>query len=105
MHSLRIDNETGDVYLSGPVPTDTKVVEVELVATDGGGKSSTAKLHLTIRDEFPEAPRFDSHVYNATIVENRDRFQPPVRVRVSTTSCCRRNHLSYAQIISNVESL
>lgn len=58
--------------------------EVELVVTDGGGKSTTAKLVVNFDNEFSVGPKFDSHIYNATVYDNRSTFNnAPIRVRVS----------------------
>ena len=82
--SVRIDGESGIVYLVSQPRGDSNIrYEVELVATDGGGKSTTATLVINFKKEFPNAPKFDSHIYNATVYENRTRFNnEPVRVRV-----------------------
>lgn len=82
--SVRIDGETGVISLLSQPPGDSNIrYEVELVATDGGGKSTTATLVVNFKKEFPNAPKFDSHIYNATVYENRTRFNnEPVRVRV-----------------------
>ena len=82
--SVRIDGENGIVYLVSQPRGDSNIrYEVELVATDGGGKSTTATLVINFKKEFPKAPKFDSHIYNATVYENRTRFNnEPVRVRV-----------------------
>ena len=82
--SVRINGESGIVYLVSQPRGDSNIrYEVELVATDGGGKSTTATLVINFKKEFPNAPKFDSHIYNATVYENRTRFNnEPVRVRV-----------------------
>lgn len=84
---MRIDNATGVVYLDGAVPQPEDEAyrtgtEVQVVAIDGGGRSSQVTLKITIQDEFPEAPQFESHIYNATVIENRDFFQSPLIVKV-----------------------
>lgn len=80
---VSIDPRTGVVTLIDDVPQGLDSLEIELVATDGGGRSSTSTLKITLKDEFPEAPQFDSHIYNATVIENRDVFQESVTVHVS----------------------
>ncbi|XP_067930437.1 cadherin-87A-like [Watersipora subatra] len=84
---VRIDNETGSIYLvSDPSENAGARFEFELLVTDGGGRFSTAVFVVNFDSEFPYGPRFDSHIYNASVYENRTMFlEQPVRVRATSS--------------------
>lgn len=86
LNRVRIDKDSGTVYLTSHPRDDMDATyQVELIVTDGGGKSTTSQLVLSFTNEFPQRPTFDSHIYNATVYENRANFNnEPVIVTVSS---------------------
>ena len=83
---IRIGSDSGIVYLvSQPSEYAPSRYEFEMIVTDGGGLSTTATLIVIFYAEFAVGPVFDSHIYNATVYENRTELVEPLRVRVSQT--------------------
>ena len=56
---------------------------LQLKVTDGGGKSSTADLHVKLLDINDEAPRFAQGIYQANISESAQRGAIVTRVTAS----------------------
>ncbi|XP_047219346.1 neural-cadherin-like [Girardinichthys multiradiatus] len=74
---LRVNPLTGWVYVNQPISQRTYITR-EIVATDGGNRSSSVELAVTITNVKNQPPQWEKDTYSVVIPENTVRDTPIV---------------------------
>uniref|UniRef100_A0A3Q2PU85 Si:ch211-186j3.6 n=1 Tax=Fundulus heteroclitus TaxID=8078 RepID=A0A3Q2PU85_FUNHE len=74
---LRVNPLTGWVYVNQPISQRTYITR-EIVATDGGNRSSSVELAVTITNVKNQPPQWQNDTYSVVIPENTVRDTPIV---------------------------
>ncbi|KAJ8247352.1 hypothetical protein GJAV_G00245390 [Gymnothorax javanicus] len=77
---LRVNPVTGWVYVNQPISQRSHISR-EIVATDGGNRSSTVELSVTITNVKNQPPQWERDSYNVVIPENTMRDTPIVTIK------------------------
>ncbi|KAJ8338649.1 hypothetical protein SKAU_G00354350 [Synaphobranchus kaupii] len=77
---LRVNPVTGWVYVNQPISQRSYITR-EIVATDGGNRSSSVELSVTITDVKNQPPQWERDSYEVVIPENTMRDTPIVTIK------------------------
>ncbi|KAM7406563.1 hypothetical protein PAMP_000934 [Pampus punctatissimus] len=80
---LRVNPMTGWVFVNQPISQRTYITR-EIVATDGGNRSSSVELAVTITNVKNQPPQWDKDSYNVVIPENTVRDTPIVTIKATS---------------------
>ncbi|KAG5849366.1 hypothetical protein ANANG_G00109570 [Anguilla anguilla] len=77
---LRVNPVTGWVYVNQPISQRSHITR-EIVATDGGNRSSSVELSVTITNVKNQPPQWERDSYGVVIPENTMRDTPIVTIK------------------------
>ncbi|XP_036399302.1 neural-cadherin-like [Megalops cyprinoides] len=77
---LRVNPVTGWVYVNQPISQRSYITR-EIVATDGGNRSSSVELAVTITNVKNQPPQWERDSYDVVIPENTMRDTPIVTIK------------------------
>ncbi|XP_071890555.1 neural-cadherin isoform X2 [Anas platyrhynchos] len=80
---FQINPSTGWVYVNRPISQAT-CISCYVVATDGGNRSSTVELTVTITSSLSQPPRWERSKYWVTIPENTTRDTRVVTIKATS---------------------
>ncbi|XP_019740005.1 neural-cadherin [Hippocampus comes] len=80
---LRVNPLTGWVYVNQPISQRTYITR-EIVATDGGNRSSSVELAVTITNVKNQPPQWEKESYAVVIPENTVRDTPIVTIKATS---------------------
>ncbi|KAJ7403125.1 hypothetical protein BTVI_80547 [Pitangus sulphuratus] len=80
---FQINPSTGWVYVNCPLPQTTRISRY-IVATDGGNRSSTVELTVTVTNALSQPPRWEQNRYWVTIPENTIRDTKIVTIKATS---------------------
>ncbi|CAL8374879.1 unnamed protein product [Arctogadus glacialis] len=80
---LRVQPLTGWVYVNQPISQRTYITR-EVVATDGGNRSTSVELAVTITNVKNQPPRWESPSYSVVVPENTARDTPIVTIKATS---------------------
>uniref|UniRef100_A0A671U276 Si:ch211-186j3.6 n=1 Tax=Sparus aurata TaxID=8175 RepID=A0A671U276_SPAAU len=80
---LRVNPLTGWVYVNQPISQRTFITR-EIVATDGGNRSSSVELSVTITNVKNQPPQWEKDSYSVVIQENTVRDTPIVTIKATS---------------------
>uniref|UniRef100_A0A3B4GHX1 Neural-cadherin-like n=1 Tax=Pundamilia nyererei TaxID=303518 RepID=A0A3B4GHX1_9CICH len=80
---LRVNPLTGWVYVNQPISQRTYITR-DIVATDGGNRSSSVELAVTITNVKNQPPQWEKDNYNVVIPENTVRDTPIVTIKATS---------------------
>ncbi|XP_036440182.1 neural-cadherin [Colossoma macropomum] len=80
---LRVNPVTGWVYVNQPISQRTYITR-EIIATDGGNRSSSVELAVTITNVKNQPPQWEKDSYEVVIPENTVRDTPIVTVKATS---------------------
>uniref|UniRef100_A0A3Q2PUG4 Si:ch211-186j3.6 n=1 Tax=Fundulus heteroclitus TaxID=8078 RepID=A0A3Q2PUG4_FUNHE len=80
---LRVNPLTGWVYVNQPISQRTYITR-EIVATDGGNRSSSVELAVTITNVKNQPPQWQNDTYSVVIPENTVRDTPIVTIKATS---------------------
>ncbi|KAM4744534.1 neural-cadherin isoform 2-T2 [Anableps anableps] len=80
---LRVNLLTGWVYVNQPISQRTYITR-EIVATDGGNRSSSVELAVTITNVKNQPPQWEKDTYSVVIPENTVRDTPIVTIKATS---------------------
>ncbi|NXC80422.1 CADN protein, partial [Cercotrichas coryphoeus] len=80
---FQINPSTGWVYVNCPLPQPTRISRY-IVATDGGNRSSTVELTVTVTSALSQPPRWEQSTYWVTIPENTARDTSLVTIKATS---------------------
>uniref|UniRef100_A0A4W6FY89 Si:ch211-186j3.6 n=1 Tax=Lates calcarifer TaxID=8187 RepID=A0A4W6FY89_LATCA len=80
---LRVNPLTGWVYVNQPISQRTYITR-EIVATDGGNRSSSVELAVTITNVKNQPPQWEKDSYSVVIPENTVRDTPIVTIKATS---------------------
>ncbi|XP_077376416.1 neural-cadherin isoform X1 [Festucalex cinctus] len=80
---LRVNPLTGWVYVNQPISQRTYISR-EIVATDGGNRSSSVELAVTITNVKNQPPQWEKESYAVVIPENTVRDTPVVTIKATS---------------------
>ncbi|XP_037102848.1 neural-cadherin [Syngnathus acus] len=80
---LRVNPLTGWVYVNQPISQRTYITR-EIVATDGGNRSSSVELAVTITNVKNQPPQWEKESYAVVIPENTVRDTPVVTIKATS---------------------
>uniref|UniRef100_A0A8B9VJF9 Neural-cadherin n=1 Tax=Anas zonorhyncha TaxID=75864 RepID=A0A8B9VJF9_9AVES len=80
---FQINPSTGWVYVNRPISQATRI-SCYVVATDGGNRSSTVELTVTITSALSQLPRWERSRYWVTIPENTTRDTRVVTIKATS---------------------
>ncbi|TNN58401.1 Neural-cadherin [Liparis tanakae] len=80
---LRVNPLTGWVYVNQPISQRTYITR-EIVATDGGNRSSSVELSVTITNVKNQPPQWDKDSYSMVIPENTVRDTAIVTIKATS---------------------
>ncbi|KAF6739206.1 Neural-cadherin, partial [Oryzias melastigma] len=80
---LRVNPLTGWVYVNQPISQRTYITR-EIVATDGGNRSSSVELSVTITNVKNQPPQWENDTYSVVIPENTVRDTPIVTIKATS---------------------
>uniref|UniRef100_A0AAQ5YDQ5 Uncharacterized protein n=1 Tax=Amphiprion ocellaris TaxID=80972 RepID=A0AAQ5YDQ5_AMPOC len=80
---LRVNPMTGWVYVNQPISQRTYITR-EIVATDGGNRSSSVELAVTITNVKNQPPQWEKDSYSVVIPENTVRDTPIVTIKATS---------------------
>ncbi|XP_060892631.1 neural-cadherin-like [Labrus mixtus] len=92
---LRVNPVTGWVYVNQPISQRTYITR-EIIATDGGNRSTAVELSVTITNVKNQPPEWDKESYSVVIPENTARDTPIVTIRATS-------HLGDPRVTYNLE--
>uniref|UniRef100_A0A8C9S0B3 Si:ch211-186j3.6 n=1 Tax=Scleropages formosus TaxID=113540 RepID=A0A8C9S0B3_SCLFO len=78
---LRVNPVTGWVYVNQPI---SQVRHILIIATDGGNRSSTVELAVTITNVKNQPPQWEKESYEVVIPENTMRDTPIVTIKATS---------------------
>ncbi|KAG7473620.1 hypothetical protein MATL_G00097750 [Megalops atlanticus] len=77
---FRVNPVTGWVYVNQPISQRSYITR-EIIATDGGNRSSTVELAVTITNVKNQPPQWERDSYDVVIPENTMRDTPIVTIK------------------------
>uniref|UniRef100_A0A3Q3BK33 Neural-cadherin-like n=1 Tax=Kryptolebias marmoratus TaxID=37003 RepID=A0A3Q3BK33_KRYMA len=80
---LRVNPVTGWVYVNQPISQRTYITR-DITATDGGNRSTSVELAVTITNVKNQPPQWEKQSYNVVIPENTARDTPIVTVKATS---------------------
>ncbi|KAJ7985830.1 hypothetical protein DPEC_G00344550 [Dallia pectoralis] len=80
---LRVNTLTGWVYVNQPISQRSYITR-EIVATDGGNRSSSVELSVTITNVKNQPPQWEKDTYEVVIPENTVRDTPIVTIKATS---------------------
>uniref|UniRef100_A0A8C9MJX2 CADN protein n=1 Tax=Serinus canaria TaxID=9135 RepID=A0A8C9MJX2_SERCA len=80
---FQINPSTGWVYVNSPLPQTMRISRY-IVATDGGNRSSTVELTVTVTSALSQPPRWEQSSYWVTIPENTIRDTKIVTIKATS---------------------
>uniref|UniRef100_A0A1A7XDW5 Uncharacterized protein n=2 Tax=Nothobranchiidae TaxID=405002 RepID=A0A1A7XDW5_9TELE len=80
---LRVSPLTGWVYVNQPI-SQRSYISREIVATDGGNRSSSVELAVTITNVRNQPPQWENDTYSVVIPENTVRDTPIVTIKATS---------------------
>ncbi|XP_061620755.1 neural-cadherin [Phyllopteryx taeniolatus] len=80
---LRVNPLTGWVFVNQPISQRTYITR-EIVATDGGNRSSSVELAVTITNVKNQPPQWEKESYGVVIPENTVRDTPIVTIKATS---------------------
>ncbi|XP_053709849.1 neural-cadherin [Synchiropus splendidus] len=80
---LRVNPMTGWVYVNQPISQRTYITR-EIIATDGGNRSSSVELAVTITNVKNQPPQWEKDSYSVVIPENTVRDTPIVTIKATS---------------------
>uniref|UniRef100_A0A8D3D467 Si:ch211-186j3.6 n=1 Tax=Scophthalmus maximus TaxID=52904 RepID=A0A8D3D467_SCOMX len=80
---LRVNPLTGWVYVNQPISQRTYITR-DIVATDGGNRSSSVELAVTITNVKNQPPHWEKDSYSVVIPENTVRDTPVVTIKATS---------------------
>ncbi|XP_064248017.1 neural-cadherin-like isoform X2 [Passer domesticus] len=80
---FQINPSTGWVYVNCPLPQAMRISRY-IVATDGGNRSSTVELTVTVTSALSQPPRWEQSTYWVTIPENTLRDTRIVTIKATS---------------------
>nr|XP_057932731.1 neural-cadherin isoform X2 [Doryrhamphus excisus] len=80
---LRVNPLTGWVYVNQPISQRTYITR-DIVATDGGNRSSSVELAVTITNVKNQPPQWEKDSYSVVIPENTIRDTPVVTIKATS---------------------
>ncbi|XP_054626385.1 neural-cadherin isoform X2 [Dunckerocampus dactyliophorus] len=80
---LRVNPLTGWVYVNQPISQRTYITR-DIVATDGGNRSSSVELAVTITNVKNQPPQWEKDSYSVVIPENTIRDTPIVTIKATS---------------------
>ncbi|XP_035376990.1 neural-cadherin [Electrophorus electricus] len=80
---LHVNPVTGWVYVNQPISQRTYITR-EIIATDGGNRSSSVELSVTITNVKNQPPQWERDSYEVVIPENTVRDTPIVTVKATS---------------------
>ncbi|XP_038125845.1 neural-cadherin-like [Cyprinodon tularosa] len=80
---LRVSPLTGWVYVNQPISQRTYITR-EIVATDGGNRSSSVELAVTITNVKNQPPQWENDTYRVVIPENTVRDTAIVKIKATS---------------------
>ncbi|KAM9816185.1 neural-cadherin-like isoform 2-T2 [Syngnathus typhle] len=80
---LKVNAVTGWVYVNQPISQRSYITR-EICATDGGNKSTSVELAVTITNVKNQPPQWEEESYNVTIPENTARDTPIVTIKATS---------------------
>uniref|UniRef100_A0A8C7X481 Si:ch211-186j3.6 n=1 Tax=Oryzias sinensis TaxID=183150 RepID=A0A8C7X481_9TELE len=80
---LRVNPLTGWVYVNQPISQRTYITR-EIMATDGGNRSSSVELSVTITNVKNQPPQWENDTYSVVIPENTVRDTPIVTIKATS---------------------
>ncbi|RMC15145.1 hypothetical protein DUI87_07327 [Hirundo rustica rustica] len=83
MEYFQINPSTGWVYVNRPLP-QTMRISCYIVATDGGNRSSTVELTVTVTSAQSQPPQWEQSTYWVTIPENTTRDTKIVTIKATS---------------------
>uniref|UniRef100_A0A3Q2X3E2 Si:ch211-186j3.6 n=1 Tax=Haplochromis burtoni TaxID=8153 RepID=A0A3Q2X3E2_HAPBU len=81
---LRVNPLTGWVYVNQPISQQRTYITRDIVATDGGNRSSSVELAVTITNVKNQPPQWEKDNYNVVIPENTVRDTPIVTIKATS---------------------
>ncbi|XP_054588647.2 neural-cadherin [Nothobranchius furzeri] len=80
---LRVSPLTGWVFVNQPI-SQRSYISREIVATDGGNRSSSVELAVTITNVKNQPPQWENDTYSVVIPENTVRDTPIVTIKATS---------------------
>ncbi|XP_061577385.1 neural-cadherin-like isoform X1 [Cololabis saira] len=80
---LQVNPVTGWVYVNQPISQRTYITR-NIIATDGGNRSTSVELAVTITNVKNQPPRWEKDSYSVVIPENTARDTPIVTVKATS---------------------
>ncbi|KAM4618313.1 neural-cadherin-like [Polymixia lowei] len=80
---LRVNPVTGWVYVNQPISQRTYITR-DIVATDGGNRSTSVELAVTITNVKNQPPQWEEDIYSVVIPENTARDTPIVMIKATS---------------------
>uniref|UniRef100_A0AAQ6IRH7 Neural-cadherin-like n=1 Tax=Anabas testudineus TaxID=64144 RepID=A0AAQ6IRH7_ANATE len=92
---LRVNPVTGWVYVNQPISQRTYITR-DIIATDGGNRSTSVELAVTITNVKNQPPQWEKESYSVVIPENTARDAPIVTIKATS-------HLGDPRVTYNLE--
>ncbi|XP_034032883.1 neural-cadherin-like [Thalassophryne amazonica] len=92
---LGVNTVTGWVYVNQPISQRTYITR-DIIATDGGNRSTTVELSVTITNVKNQPPQWEKESYSVVIPENTARDTPIVTIKATS-------HLGDPRVTYNLE--
>ncbi|KAF3689058.1 Neural-cadherin Cadherin-N [Channa argus] len=92
---LRVNPVTGWVYVNQPISQRTYITW-DIIATDGGNRSTSVELAVTITNVKNQPPQWEKESYSVVIPENTARDTPIVTIKATS-------HLGDPRVTYNLE--
>ncbi|KAM8861815.1 neural-cadherin-like [Synchiropus picturatus] len=80
---LRVNAVTGWVYVNQPI-SQRSFITREIIATDGGNRSTSVELSVTITNVKNQPPQWEEESYSMVIPENTARDTPIVTIKATS---------------------
>uniref|UniRef100_A0A8C1UA12 Si:ch211-186j3.6 n=1 Tax=Cyprinus carpio TaxID=7962 RepID=A0A8C1UA12_CYPCA len=80
---LRVNPLTGWIYVNQPISQRTYISR-QIIATDGGNRSSSVELAVTITNVKNQPPQWEKDKYEVVIPENTVRDTPVVTIKATS---------------------
>ncbi|XP_055365580.1 neural-cadherin-like isoform X2 [Betta splendens] len=92
---LRVNPVTGWIYVNQPISQRTYITR-DIIATDGGNRSTSVELSVTITNVKNQPPQWDKESYSVVIPENTARDTPIATIKATS-------HLGDPRVTYNLE--
>uniref|UniRef100_A0A8C7PBT5 Neural-cadherin-like n=1 Tax=Oncorhynchus mykiss TaxID=8022 RepID=A0A8C7PBT5_ONCMY len=80
---LRVNPVTGWVYVNQPISQRSSITR-EIMATDGGNRSTSVEMSVTITNVKNQPPQWEKDSYSVVIPENTARDTPIVTIKATS---------------------